>query len=226
MQMLYKGFDDKWIIANRKNYSRWVDMYKDYCECHPGTKYPVSTFRTHCSTDLGLTFRYTKEQEDWLRNNYPHLGARETQKRFLETFGIKRGLCGIRTKCNDLGLIETEERKKAWRAENGKRKAVPVGSKHISEGGVPFVKTENGWQRCSYVNAGNVPKNHQVVHLDGDKQNNDKDNLAVISKQDGAKMTAYKFWSVDRNITKAGIMCCQLETILENRIIHEKEKRI
>ena len=189
-------------------------MYKDYCECHPETKYPVSTFRTHCSTDLGLTFRYTKEQDDWLRDNYPHLGARETQKRFLEKFGIKRGLCGIRTRCRDLGLTETPERKAEWRAENGKKHSVAIGSTHISEGGVQFIKTESGWRRMSHEIMGAVDKNSNIVHLDGNKLNNVRDNLMAISKQDSAKMAAYKFWSDNPVVTKTGILCCQLESAL------------
>lgn len=190
-------------------------MFGKYREEHPGTTYSVSSFRTHCSSDLGLTFRYTKEQDDFLRENYPHLGAKETQKRFLEVFGINRGIQGLRTRCTVLGLHETPERKTHWRAENGRRRALPVGSTHISEGGVKFVKTKNGWKRESKAVYGDIPKDHYVVHLDGDKDNNEKQNLAAVSRQTSAKMTAYRFWNDNPVITKTAIMCCELENLIQ-----------
>ena len=54
-----------------------------------------------------------------------------------------------------------------------------------------------------------------LVHLDNDVTNNSVENIRAISRSVNARMTANKFWSKDPNITKAGILCCELDELLK-----------
>ena len=78
-----------------------------------------------------------------------------------------------------------------------------------------FKKTEDGWKPLCQTLVGNIPKGHFVVHLDKDPTNNDEDNIAVISRKTGARMTVNKFWSDNKELTRTGILCCELEGMLK-----------
>lgn len=206
----YTGFDDNWIRTNWQRFTNWGDMYAEYKTTHESS-YPVSSFRSHCSQDLGLKRRYTAEQDKWLVENYPDMGAKEAHRAFEERFGIRKGLQGFKTHCNDLGLHVTEKRWKEACLDNGHHEGMPIGAVRKRSRGVVFTKTEDGWKPLCQTVVGEIPKTHFVVHLDNDPDNNDESNLAVISRKTGARMSVNKFWSEDPELTKAGILCCELE---------------
>ncbi|MBR3243035.1 MAG: HNH endonuclease [Parasporobacterium sp.] len=210
----YTGFDDNWITENWQRFSSWGAMYEEYKVTHKSS-YPVSSFRSHCSQDLGLKRRYTPEQDKWLAENYPHMGAEKAHKAFEETFGIKKGLQGFKTHCNDLGLHVTDKRWREACQNNGHHEGMPIGAIRKRSRGVVFTKTEDGWKPLCHTLVGDIPKGHFVVHLDKDTTNNEKENLAVISRKVGARMTVNKFWSDNAELTKTGVLCCELEEALE-----------
>lgn len=75
-----------------------------------------------------------------------------------------------------------------------------------------MIKTENGWMRLGQML--NVPKGCYAVHLDNDITNNNPDNIVIISKATSMRMTINSFWSDDKELTKTGIICCELEQLL------------
>lgn len=62
---------------------------------------------------------------------------------------------------------------------------------------------------------GDKPDGYILVHLDNDVTNNSVNNIRAISRSVNARMTANKFWSEDPDITKSGILCCELEELLK-----------
>ena len=210
----YTGFDDEWILANRKKYTRWSEMYADYQKEHPESSYPVHSFRTHCNQDLRLTFRYTPEQDVWICDYYPEHGAKATLDAYTTKFGISRGIQGFKTHIKDLGLRVSEERLNEANKDNGHHEGMPEGTRTVRGRGQAWIKTKDGWKEEHKHLIGEIPKDCQIVHLDGNKANNSLDNLRVISKKTGARMTVNKFWSEEKEVTKAGILCGELEGIL------------
>lgn len=213
--MGYVGFDDKWILKHWKEYGRWTDMYEDYKKIYPDIHHSTENFRRHCNIDLHLSRTYTEEQDAWIRNNYPNMGARESYEEFQKTFGIKKGFSGFKSHITDLGLKVTKERKQIADANNGNHEKKPNGSVRKNARGQYFVKRNGKWISMAKDAVGEIPKGHAVVHLDGKQDNNNPDNLAVISRKTLGRMTHNRFWSEDPEITRTGILCCELANALE-----------
>lgn len=82
-----------------------------------------------------------------------------------------------------------------------------VGSERISKDGYIEVKVKepNTWRlkhNIVWENAyGNVPKNHAIIFLDGDKQNMDIKNLKLITRSELLIMNRYGLFKPDAEIT-------------------------
>lgn len=159
--------------------------------------------------------KWTAEQDNWLIANYPALGAKNTMIKFNRLFNLNVGIRAIEHRCNDkLRLRITEDRKLKITNEQKKRlkgRGVPVG--YINEN-TKMIKTNDGWMRISRFL--NVPKGQYAVHLDNDITNNTSENIRVISPKISMKMTINKFWSKNSVVTETGILCCELEDLLND----------
>lgn len=169
------------------------------------------------------TFRYTPEQDRFIREYYPDHGSADTAKAFTRIFGIARNANHIKWRVEKLGVKVSPERL-LWTKRNnvgksGKTnnvgKTVPVGTIRTTKKtkGEPYIKTEKGWVMLKKYLI-DCPKGNFIVHLDGDVTNCDPENLAVINKEIHGRMTVNHFWSEDPEITKTGIACCELESVL------------
>ena len=213
--MGYAGFDDEWILAHWKEYKRWCDMFDDYKRSHPADTHNINNFRSHMSMDLKINRRYTSEQDEWLRENYPHLGAEEAYRQFQEIFGIKKGFHGFKTHITDLGLKVTDERWREACQNNGYRERLPVGTITKRGRNDEWILTEDGWRMLCHVIVGDVPKGCNVIHLDGDTMHNTPGNIAVISRTTVGLMPGNGFWSSDAEITKTALVWCKLHDELK-----------
>jgi hypothetical protein len=64
---------------------------------------------------------------------------------------------------------------------------------------------------------GPVPEGYCVVFCDGNKNNFDLDNLALMSRDELVRMNAAHYFSEDSNITKTGIALVKLKKVLSER---------
>lgn len=205
-------YDDEWVIAHWESVRNWKKLCDEYNRIH-GTDVNYSTFKSHCNRCLDLNFHYSEEQIKWLKENYPKLGRIKATEIFNEIFNENKTINAIKKRCHDLGLRVNEERLKARAIENtGRCKA--IGELGTGSNGDPYIKTENGWMPVKYSVAG---KQHGkiLVHLDGNKHNNNKENLMFITRKVSARMIKNKFWSKNPEITKTGIIACELEQSLK-----------
>lgn len=218
------GYDNDWIIERKADYRYWSEMYRDYMEEHPNESHTLGAFLQR-TRKLGLNRRYTQEQDDWLRENYPALGASESYVRFGETFGVKKGFEGFKSHITELGLKVSAKRQYEADQDNGNRENVPLGTV-----GIRNHKQRNGkvvqlnWIKIGKGTAGWIPlaqyiakpdKGQRVVHLDGNSLNDDPKNLVAVDNVTTAMMTGNRFWSDDPNITSAGLTWCELRKTLE-----------
>lgn len=218
------GYDDAWILAHKAEYKYWTEMYSDYMAAHPEEDHTARAF-VQRTRKLGLNRRYTPEQDEWLRENYPALGATEAYVQFGETFGVMKGFEGFKSHVKDLGLRVSAQRQYEANQNNGDRTNVPLGTiavrNHKQKSGkvvqANWIKVgdgTSGWMPLSHYIMGKPDKSHVVIHLDGDRLNDDPDNLLTIDRSINALMMNQKFWSSDPNITRTGIKWCELyETI-------------
>lgn len=211
-------YNDVWILENWKKYLNWLSLRNEYNRVHD-TDIGYTTFKSHCNRKLGLNFMYTKEQKKWLIDNYPNLGRVKAARQFNKAFGTNKSSEAIKNQAQKLGLKVTSNRKKERAIENTGRYH-PVGSEVPGSHGEIYVKTENGFVRKKNLVFGDIPKGHALVHLDGNRENCEKDNLMPLSRQHLALMTANRFWSDNSTITKTGVLCCELETALKKERIN------
>ena len=210
-----EDYHDDWILKHwdsEKNWNRLADRYnKEF-----GTSISYTAFKTYCNRKLELNFKYTKEQDEWLKKNYPVLGQIETEKQFNRTFNTNRSRNGIFVHCKKLGLKVNEERRKEWRSRIAEVRKQPLGTVREREHGTLYVKTEQGWKRQNELVLGKK-KGQLITCLDGNKHNLSPSNLVHIDRKISAIMTAENFWSKNAEVTKSGIAWSKLKIALKER---------
>lgn len=206
------GYDDDWIIAHWGLTRNWMSLCEEYNRAH-GTEVNYNTFKSHCNGALSLNFHYSDEQIEWLKENYPKLGRVEATKRFNEKFHEKRSTAAIKKMGHTLGLHVTKERRKQVPIENSGR-FHEIGTVREGANKELYVKTETGWKPLKYTICEKKPGKN-LVYLDGNKNNVNENNLMYITRAVSARMIKNKFWSEDPEITRTGIICCELEQALK-----------
>lgn len=206
-------WDDEYIFMHWKTHRNWLSLNRAYNRDH-GTSIQYNTFKSHCYR-LGLNFHYTPEQEEWLRSYYPFHGYVVTAEEFNRRYNANRTPAAIKVKCKTMKLKVEEHRRKARGIENTRQYVHPIGAIVIKQHGEPYVKTENGYKRLKNLTYGKIPKGKVLVHLNGDNSDCSLDNLLPVSRSVLARMTINDFWSKNKVITKTGIMCCELEEMLQ-----------
>lgn len=152
---------------------------------------------------------YSNEENNWLTKVYPVTGARKTYKMFQLKFNRKPGWEGFKSHLKDLGLKVTSERWREACKNNGTRTNVEIGTIVKRGRGGNYIKVAEGtkgWIPLSKYFFGDISPNEMIVHLDGDKSNDDINNLMVISRKTAARLTGCNMWSENPEITKTAII--------------------
>lgn len=201
-------YDDKWILERWEVTHNWLTLCNEYNKAH-GTDIGYNAFKSHCNR-MGLNYRYTEEQNEFLKQTYPHKGRVVTAELFNKTFGTHKTPIAIQKHCHkNLGLLVTQERNAQKAIENTGRFHEVGTVKKMGNHGL-CIKTSAGWERIADNVIGKAPKGHRIVHLDGDISNNTKENLMHMSFAHCALMTRYGFWSNTPLITQTGAVWCDL----------------
>ena len=198
----YRDWDDAWIMEYWDEYSGMSGrasigketMWQAYNRVH-GTDIGNSSFYQHCRK-LGLSRRphlqeherYTTEQVDFIRRNYPILTHDQFAVEWLLAFGEHADMNKIGTKANDMGCPKLPDTIHATRYEQNGKRSAQVGD--IMENyGYNYVRVEakpgqKKWRsnaRVVWEKAnGPIPKGHFIIHIDGDGHNDDISNLVCI----------------------------------------------
>lgn len=154
---------------------------------------------------------YEDEEKQWLIENYPVLGITETTKQFNEKFGHDKKISTLKRYCvMRLGLKVSDERK-AHRYDDQTAK---VGDTYRNCRGEWKIKTESGWKPLSHIH-GDVPKGCIAYHLDGNLDNNDKDNIAVIRNGIQTIIRNEGLQSENSEITRTAVCWAELYSLLK-----------
>lgn len=212
----YTKAENEWIIANIN--MSVPDEYEAFIKVF-GEAHTFSSFKTRrarLNYQGNSHAKYTLEEDEWIKVNYPTLGAVKAFKEFCERFGEYHTMRSFRTRVNDLGVNIPKEKQVSLRRENHKYENVPIGTIVKRGRGHNWIKVgegAEGWiPLVQYLL--DIPEGMIAIHLDGDKANDDPDNLRIISKQVAVRMSRNKFWSKDPIITETGIRCCELQEAL------------
>lgn len=205
-------YDDEWIIERWQTVRNWLTLCNQYNKEHK-TNLTYTTFKSYCNRSLELNYHYTEEQLEWLKENYPSLGRIKTAKLFNEIFNEKKSPQAIKCQCLRMGLKVNKGRKYEIPPENTGR-IHPIGTIRPMAHGEPYIKNNDGnWEPLKHTVI-EAKEGQIIVFLDGDCKNISKENLMHTTRAVSARMTANKFWSTHPEITKTGIICCELEQVL------------
>lgn len=113
---------------------------------------------------------------------------------------------------------ESIERTKATRFKKGNnpKNYRPVGSERITKDGYIEVKVAdpNKWETKNKIiykqYYGDIPKGHKVIYADGNKLNNDINNLILVSDNEELIMNKYKLRTEDIELTKTGYLIAKV----------------
>lgn len=209
-------YDDSWILTNWEDYRNWKSLCIAYNALF-GTDIGYNTFKSHCNRELGLTFVYSKEEEDWLRQNYPKLGRIKCAAEFNKVFDTNRTANGIAAKCKKMKLVVSDDRRKRLAIENTGRYHEP-GTILDKGRGYLFIKRSDGrWVQLQRYVAGadDLSPDTVVIFLDGNKRNLDPENLMAIPRSYLGPMSKNGFWSEFPEVTKTGLIWCELKDVLQ-----------
>ena len=219
---------DDWILGNLfkyKNYNEAAMSYRNAFSidiCMPA-------FKNHCIYKLGLKKertnyrRISKEQSDWVKDIYPVTGAKETARLWNERYGDNLSVTCIKQIAKRLDItvnhdVAVSNRLKAAHGKGSKRAMRMPGETRMECGRMVMKAKDGTWQsagRVVWENAnGKIPDGYALIALDGDTTNINLNNLEIAPWNYLGKLQRNHFFSSDPEITKTGIIWCDLDTVL------------
>ena len=208
-------YDDSWILTNWEDYRNWSNLCKSYNALF-GTNINYHTFKSHCNRELGLNFVYSEEEISWLRENYPKLGKYECAVEFNKVFNTNRTVNGVTEKCKKLGIHVSNERKRETVIKNTGNYHEPGTILDKGRGYLFIKRTDGKWVQLQRYLTGvdDGCEDVAVIFLDGNKRNFEPENLVTIPRKYLGPMTKNKFWSEFPEVTKTGLIWCELREVL------------
>ena len=214
-----KPYNDDWILNNYKKYSTYSLLWAEYNK-HFGTNMTQSSFRIHMRR-IGLKngqqtwLDIMDEMFDEMSEIYMNNGIKKTQEEIFNRTGILKSYSAIydymwkhKVKVSDSAISDRVS----------KRRNAPIGTIgfHRDSSGVirAKIKTLDGWKDYGTYICGEQ-EGYVAISLDKNPANLDPENWVLISKKYNGKMNKYGLRSEDPEITKAGILWCDLDESLK-----------
>lgn len=205
---------DAWIIDHY-----WEMTLKELTnrfneEFGKNRSYAVMKQRTRKT--LKLTHKFSEDMKEFLRDGCQRMSRKELTKAFNEKYRQNRTEDVIKVVCNRMGakFSDNKERMRRARMESG----APIGTIRKFSNGYMFIKVRVGekatwkllhtkvWEDAN----GEVPKGHQIIFLDNNKENCNIENLYCIDGRTHRELTKKKWRFDDPNLTRAAIKWCEL----------------
>ena len=209
-----KDMDYNWIISNFDGINN-AELCRRYNLEH-GTNIDHKLFNWYCKK-VGCVSRgrkYTDEEKSWIKENYPLLGQNETSVRFEEKFGRKvspKTICKYYNKWLNGSGVSEERRKARYNSVSS-----PIGTLSVNCRGEAKVKTENGWIKATHLNI-NLPKGMIAFNLDKNIYDNSIENIGITTNSKFRALRNSNLWTEDRELTKIGLMCIELERLITDQ---------
>lgn len=185
-------------------------------------------FKLEIKKPRSANYRHvTTEQVEWLKDIYPKTGVKNAAKLWNDKFNDSLTATCIKQIAKRIGNvtvnpeIATANKLRAAHGPNSKRAIRKAGETRM-ECGRLVMKSEDGeWKsagRCVWeMEHGKIPKGYALIALDGDTSNIRLDNLEIVPWRYLGLLSMNNFFSNDPEITKTGVVWCDLKTVLEER---------
>lgn len=187
----YSEEQKEFIITN--NYGKYskelAEMFNQHFNTNITAK-EIAYFRKNNKLNSGLTGQFKK-------GNVPHNKGKK-QIEYMSQESIER----------------TKETR--FKKGNKPKNYRPVGSERITKDGYIEVKVAdpNKWETKNKIiykqYFGDIPEGHKVIYADGNKLNNDINNLILVSDNEELIMNKYKLRTENIELTKTGYLIAKV----------------
>lgn len=188
----------------------------------------------------GYTVRYPQEMLEYVRTNAAGVSNQEMTERCNQLFGVNmtvdkmksfksnHGISSGMTGWFEKGHVSHNKGKKMPLHPNAARHTfkkgniphnfLEVGTLTVTTDGylIRKVANPNEWELEARLvwkaHHGEISEGHKIIYLDGDKQNVDISNLAMVSDAEHLEMTRRKMRFKNPELTKAGVAVAKLTT--------------
>ena len=187
----YSEEQKEFIIAN--NYGKYskelAEMFNQYFNTNITAK-EIAYFRRNNKLNSGLTGQFKK-------GNIAHNKGKK-QIEYMSQESIER------------------TKKTRFKKGNKPKNYRPVGSERITKDGYIEVKVSdpNKWETKNKIiykqYFGDIPEGHKIIYADGNKLNNDINNLILVSNNEELIMNRHRLRTEDIELTKTGYLIAKV----------------
>lgn len=218
-----------WLKENFDKYKNFTILTEKLNE-EFGKNRCCGTIKRKCYKELGLKKdekRFTEEHKQFFKENVGKYTVEQITKLFNERFMQNRSPETIKVFCyKTLKLHFNSQASIDSRSEFFKR---PIGSELKTSLGHILVKiddkpksTSKNWQLKERIvwekHFGKIPPKHNIIFLDGNKENFAIENLRCVSNQIMPRIGKLKWWGLGK-ITEAGIEILETERIIKQKCL-------
>lgn len=171
-----------------------------------------------------MNYTYTKEQDDWLRENWAKYGGESVQM-FNKQFGQNRTYQMIRAHCQKVLKVRVSKEYNSEKCRHNAKRYVPIGSVTKASGywrikvADEYGKRPSNWMllhHYNYINAyGEIPEGMVVIFLDGNADNCEASNLKAVPQAINTLLMKKGLRSINKAMTETGVVWCELYQMLQ-----------
>lgn len=180
-----------------------------------------------------MNYKYTAEQDEWLREHWVKYGGDSVQM-FNERFGQNRTYQMIRGHCQNVLKVRVSKDVRSRRGRRNAKRYVPIGTVTKAKGywkikvADEYGKRNSNWMllhHYNYIKAyGEIPKGKVVIFLDGNSDNCDASNLKAVPQAVNTLLMKKGLRSIEKTVTETGIEWCGLYQMLQEDGYFERER--
>lgn len=222
---------DAWILESLFCFSSYAEAAEAYQKKF-GIDISVSALKNHCRYKLGIdkprneNYRHvTEEQANWIRHIYPKFGVKKTRELWNERYNDSLSCTCIKQIARRVDVVvdsdvATANKLKAVHSKGSKRATRGIGDTRMECGRLVMKADDGKWKsagRCVWEKEhGAIPAGYALVALDGNTTNIRPENLEIVPWNYLGKLQRNGFFSSNPDVTKTGIVWCDLQTVLSD----------
>ena len=180
----------------------------------------------NCMNNRGIKTKirhtWTDEQVEYLKKIAEGTPRKEIVKKINDKFNLNLTLLQVRDCMNARGIRNNIDKKFSAKDGNRCQQEKPVGTISKWECGYTRIKTgKNEWEFIQrYVwkeHHGEIPPNHSVIFLDGNTDNYNIENLALVNRNELMKYNSMKLDSDNQELNRVAVNLAKLMTKAKER---------
>ncbi len=201
-------YHDDWIRDNFTRFNTNRKMWQEYKKVFSSD---ISySFFVQRANKLNLRRQFTEEMIDAISDAYLSGGAKRAQEELLDRFGIFKNYCSFHKLMSKRNIAISDD---TFAKIVSDIRNLPEGTVRFHKHGSGFVarvKTDDDWVSYGEYICGNNKDGYIAVPLDRNPCNLDPENWMLVTKESSTRMLGCKLWSDNPEVTKTGILICEL----------------